>query len=348
MGKDAEISQCSRQIGKLFGMKTFDQIWVITDPTRDLLSYMTFVENTKGFRAKQETGRRWARQVKSADGGIREGIENTHDNEYIEGFELVDTVSRDRGNKLFRIKDPRQFIVELKVTKIFDIIRDCEIKNGVLQGKWRWAMDDGMCLVREGSERESDLIDATDFAARKLSLKDLSVGDVVVNLSGEKRVWCGRFRFKFGFWTEYITRDRDRWREYRGSINEKRTSLKSTMKDRSATYHLLGVLDKQNKVISYQLIKSPKFAERVDSDRINLVTKALNLMKNDKNFTQYGTEMGQLIDAADRKMRNETNDYQSTWKAWNTYESQLIELYDMIENEIIFTNEFTRPADVVL
>lgn len=55
-----------------------------------------------------------------------------------EGFEILDMVARYRGNKLWVVKDPRGLIVELTTISFSEIVANCTIVKGVLQGKFVW------------------------------------------------------------------------------------------------------------------------------------------------------------------------------------------------------------------
>jgi len=52
------------------------------------------------------------------------------DNQPLTGFRIIDTVNRYRGNKLFKVFDPRGVEFEISVTCLFQLLMDGEVRNG--------------------------------------------------------------------------------------------------------------------------------------------------------------------------------------------------------------------------
>jgi hypothetical protein len=68
-------------------------------------------------------------------------------NEPLEGFEVIDTVSRYRGNKLYRIMDPRGIEFEVTTASIFQIMTEGTISKGVIQGPCIWKTNKNLILA---------------------------------------------------------------------------------------------------------------------------------------------------------------------------------------------------------
>ena len=68
-------------------------------------------------------------------------------NEPLEGFEVIDTVSRYRGNKLYRIMDPRGIEFEVTTANIFEIMTEGTISKGVIQGPCIWKANKNLILA---------------------------------------------------------------------------------------------------------------------------------------------------------------------------------------------------------
>jgi len=55
-----------------------------------------------------------------------------------EGFKITDFVARERGNKLFKILDPRGFELEISVANLLGLMSACTISNCEFVGKYKW------------------------------------------------------------------------------------------------------------------------------------------------------------------------------------------------------------------
>lgn len=69
------------------------------------------------------------------------------DNDPIDGFEIIDTVNRFRGNKLFKVKDPRGYVFELTVASLFEIIQKGTIQKGIIMNKCAWKANKNLVIV---------------------------------------------------------------------------------------------------------------------------------------------------------------------------------------------------------
>ena len=60
------------------------------------------------------------------------------DNVPLSGFKIIDTVNRYRGNKLFKVLDPRGIEFEITVQSLFNLIQSGTISNGEIMGECIW------------------------------------------------------------------------------------------------------------------------------------------------------------------------------------------------------------------
>jgi len=75
------------------------------------------------------------------------------DNVPLSGFKLVNTVSRERGNKLFRVMDPRGVEFEITVKSLFRILSEGTVSNGIIMNECVWAKNKDLVIVKkENSE----------------------------------------------------------------------------------------------------------------------------------------------------------------------------------------------------
>lgn len=132
-------------------MKIHKELWYIKKGSRDL-SYMTYYEDNKAFESRKSTGTSWA--------GVRKQNYNYETEEYevnpewkevvgkiventpMSGFKIGDCNSRwTTSNKVFEVRDPRGFTVEIPSGNLAALIQSCTISNGEVQGDCIWARD---------------------------------------------------------------------------------------------------------------------------------------------------------------------------------------------------------------
>jgi hypothetical protein len=70
------------------------------------------------------------------------------DNVPLSNFTIIDTVNRYRGNKLFKVLDPRGVEFEVTVKSLFVIIQEAIIINGVIQNKCVWKTNKDLVVVK--------------------------------------------------------------------------------------------------------------------------------------------------------------------------------------------------------
>ena len=70
------------------------------------------------------------------------------DNVPLEGFKLIDTVNRYRGNKLFKVLDPRGIEFEITVQSLFHLLQEGTVSNGIIQDPCVWMKNKDLVVAR--------------------------------------------------------------------------------------------------------------------------------------------------------------------------------------------------------
>lgn len=68
------------------------------------------------------------------------------ENEPLAGFKIIDTVNRYRGNKLFKVMDPRGIVFEVTVASLFQIIQDGTIEKGEIKNACVWKANKNLVI----------------------------------------------------------------------------------------------------------------------------------------------------------------------------------------------------------
>lgn len=196
-------------------IKISDKIFVVKGVDReDDLSYMSPYETNKdgqplaNISKMQATGRSWASvgpkpvyklkegattsydYERDENGRVivdhtipaRKGEEFIADNTPTEGFYVGSSVSRwSTSNKLFRVKDPRGFTVEIPTDNLATLLHHTTVVKGVVQEACVWGREgNNHILLPVNSEPYLLTLDQMDTLSNKLiSVKDLKVGDWV-------------------------------------------------------------------------------------------------------------------------------------------------------------------------
>lgn len=149
-----------------------------------LLGFATHVEGVPSRDNKR---------METVDGWRDKNIPTvTIDNEPTYGFEILDVVSRSStDNKLFRVKDPRGFELEISSGNLFNIIGSCTISKGIIADKMVWARYGQLnWLIDVASEEYKD------YQAQKNvdKITTHEIGKVYINKLGNIRyIYQGRY-----------------------------------------------------------------------------------------------------------------------------------------------------------
>lgn len=123
-------------------MKYFEKFYVgfqknrysKSDPTR-MLGFATYITNDNAYEKRKSSVDKW--RDKTIDPIV---IDNTPTT----GFKIVETVERySTSNKLFRIRDPRGFELEISAENLFDVITNYTIVKGEIIEPLVWAREKG-------------------------------------------------------------------------------------------------------------------------------------------------------------------------------------------------------------
>lgn len=214
-------------------IKISNKIWYVVKPDHeDNLAYMCGYEETKegnptsSVSKMQSTGRGWARigaqtiyKRKEGDSytylydennspivdyvvPAKAGIESIAENVPTAGFSIGDSVSRwSTDNKLFRVKDPRGFTVEVPTGNIATLLHHTTVVKGIVQEECVWGREgNSHILLPVNSEPYLLTLDQMDTLENKLiSIKELKIGDWVKFFNDDKEYYyAGKVR---GIWS---------------------------------------------------------------------------------------------------------------------------------------------------
>ena len=70
------------------------------------------------------------------------------DNVPMEGFKIIDTVNRYRGNKLFKVLDPRGIEFEITVQSLYHLLQEGTVRNGVILDACVWMKGKDLVVAR--------------------------------------------------------------------------------------------------------------------------------------------------------------------------------------------------------
>ena len=115
------------------------------------------------------------------------------DNELMEGFRIGRNVSRCMtSNVVWRVMDPRGFELEITSSNLHTLLDDTAVTKGYIEGKCIWAREGKHnVLVHENSEEYKNATDNSDRIAKRVTLKDVKLGDTILLHDGRKGVYFG-------------------------------------------------------------------------------------------------------------------------------------------------------------
>jgi hypothetical protein len=70
------------------------------------------------------------------------------DNVPLTGFRIIDTVNRYRGNKLFKVMDPRGVEFEVTVANLFTLLMDGKVNEGEIMSPCMWKANKNLVVVK--------------------------------------------------------------------------------------------------------------------------------------------------------------------------------------------------------
>ena len=182
-------------------IKIAKQLFVVKGVDRsDDLAYMCNYETGKdgeplaNVAKMMKTGRAWAKLEsqavwkKDSEGTRvyrtepRYGEESIYDNSPIKGVYVGSSVSRwSTSNKLFRVKDPRGFTVEIPTDNLATLLHHTTVVKGVVQESCVWGREgNNHILLPINAKPYLETLDKMDtLKSGLISVKDLKKGDWV-------------------------------------------------------------------------------------------------------------------------------------------------------------------------
>ena len=180
-------------------LNSFDKMFVCTQQNKDLtpnetenvpLGFMTYLENNQAFQKRKATILSWAGGGPYYNSPKITVTEHTFDNLPAEGFSFEKVVSRySTSNKLFRVVDPRGFVLEISCDNLMDLIENCKIEKGMLIGKYVW--------TREGGKNYLTRLDHPEyfFNSVKKTTSTPDIGEIFIDNSGTHFTYLGEFYY---------------------------------------------------------------------------------------------------------------------------------------------------------
>lgn len=179
-------------------IKIHDKLWyTVREDSEDNLSYMSQYEETStgdiaaNVKKMQKTGRWWSRN----------GKEEIIDNLPTANIYVGNSVSRwSTSNKVFRVKDPRGFTVEIPTDNLATLLHHTTVVKGVVQEECVWGRVGGNhILLPVNSEPYTKVMKNMDTIENKLiPVSELKVGDWVKFFGSDKELYFfGRVKVTF-------------------------------------------------------------------------------------------------------------------------------------------------------
>lgn len=187
----------------------------------------------------------------------------TVDNVLMTGFKIAHSVSRySTSNVVWRILDPRGFELEISSPNMSDLIGVTTIENGEIQERCIWARQGANNVLL--AENDPEYIQAktnSERVEKKVSLRDLEIGNTVVLFNGTIGQYMGCFHFLSLSYGSYN-------RSGYGGDNEDSPSKVEMAKTPKHFFYIKGTPGKRNSGPSCLGVSSPKISEITDSKTV--------------------------------------------------------------------------------
>jgi len=191
-------------------MRIHDRIWIVKALHKDKdLSYMTYVGPKSALEKRKETGRSWAMpRTQKWDANLKKYVdipftkppEFEYENEPLEGFFIAESVARwSTQNKLFRVRDPRGFVVEVPTGNISTLLKYTTVSKGFIQEKCLWGREGpNHVLIPDGSDYYKDAMKhEKKMRSGKISGNQMNSGDLLQDGHGNEFVYIGRYKISY-------------------------------------------------------------------------------------------------------------------------------------------------------
>lgn len=163
--------------------------------------YETFIADATNKRTR-ESGVNWAKRDKRIYNEIKKQWEMVPEPDHIieerpnipfKRPRIIDLDIRGQGGRAYKVILPDKTVMDLRENELLDVIFNEGIEpGGYLNGKYVFACENEMKIVRVGSEKYNELLVETSRRnSKSISTKDLKVGYFYETPSGEKMVFGG-------------------------------------------------------------------------------------------------------------------------------------------------------------
>lgn len=219
---------------------------------------MTHYEENAAFEKRKSTGTGWSRTT--------DGV--TIDNSPEKGFYIGSSVSRwSTSNKLFRVRDPRGFVVEVPTDNIATLLHLCTVDKGVVQEECVWGREgNNHILLPVNSEPCTKSLEQMDTLSNKLiPIKEIKIGDVV-KLFGKEEEYTYHGKLKITWKLTQTERNSYYFERQTGRadiVEEFEDDKWINVFSHKRNDYRSDSITKGSKVSCYKEMKSPKIVEVV-------------------------------------------------------------------------------------
>lgn len=154
-----------------------------------LLAFATY-KDKKGKLAKEKSFNTWI----DHNIALKE-----YTNSPLEGFKLHSLTQRSRelfgsGRHVWRVEDPRGFILEISSENLQAIIETSSLKESVICSPCVWAWSGQyLSLIPINSDLYKDTISNKERHQKKVSKKDVKIGNILILKDGSEVIYYGRW-----------------------------------------------------------------------------------------------------------------------------------------------------------
>lgn len=164
------------------------------------LGFVTPDTGDAAFRKRKETVDSWATGYAWEKKKTLTALTDVK-NELIDGYIIADDIRRygwSGGNVVWRMVDPRGFEFEISSANMASIIDCSTIKNGTIEGKCIFGRQGAQnVLLPENSQPYKDATVNTSRAKKKISMKDVKIGDKLLLKDGSEVIFAGSRKILF-------------------------------------------------------------------------------------------------------------------------------------------------------
>lgn len=240
-----------------------------------LLAFMTPYGTDSAAKKRMATadgwaGNSWGRQPKIQIDA------KTVDNELLSGFSISKEVQRDStSNVVWRILDPRGFELEISSGNMANLIQLTTIENGEILTRCIWAREGANnILLSENDEFYKEARSNTGRMNKKVSMKDVEIGNEVLMHSGTKAIYMGKF-YSIHLSDELYQDDNGGYiprQSYSYSQRSSATTVNEIEISKSSKHYFLikGSLEGWNKGDRYMSVASPKISEILSQNKLTI------------------------------------------------------------------------------